>query len=214
MEGKTPGQQLAEVPEKPSYYKELNPDGSILSISQYNKELTEKNGICYEFLNGRVEAIKKYSHGEVELFIASFEENKIRVMDHGVQKYFGEYSGDYIKGFEKCGHGVEYDENGESVIYDGEFQNDQRNGQGMFYSNGYVRYKGAWKNGVPSGIGTVYDDQGILLKSGNNWVNGYLKVSGGYLYYGTGRKERTCSEVCLPHWRESRKNLYHILPKN
>ena len=31
------------------------------------------------------------------------------------------------------------------------------------------------------GTGTVYDDKGILLKNGDNWIHEYLQVSGGYL---------------------------------
>lgn len=60
----------------------------------------------------------------------------------------------------------------QSLAYDGELKNGERDGEGVqYYANGQIQYKGSWKEGTYNGKGTLYDENGEKLYSGK-WERG------------------------------------------
>lgn len=80
------------------------------------------------------------------------------------------YSGNYEKG-EKNGQFKCY--NGGYLSYDGEMKNGEQNGKGtMYYSHSnQIQYEGEWSYGKYNGEGTLYDENGGVIYSGT-WDRG------------------------------------------
>ena len=55
--------------------------------------------------------------------------------------------------------------------YEGEFNDDKKNGYGEFYWPDGRVFKGMWKNGVQDGEGEIYDPKKDKTKKGL-WENG------------------------------------------
>ena len=67
----------------------------------------------------------------------------------GVKCFEGYYYGSIEKGFSRQ-YGKEYDEEGQNVIYEGEFLNGKRHGFGASYNdNNEIEYDGEWVKGIP-----------------------------------------------------------------
>ena len=73
--------------------------------------MKEKNGISYEFMDGKIESIKKYVHGEAHLcmhflrtiiLVFLIMELKCTLVNMKV----------YVSGYVKSGKGLEYDKMG------------------------------------------------------------------------------------------------------
>ena len=67
-----------------------------------------------------------------------------------------------------------------TLLYDGEWKNSKRNGDGTEYfeNSKQVKYEGGWKNNQYNGKGTLYDASGNVVYDGK-WKNGEYK------YYST-----------------------------
>ena len=86
---------------------------------------------------------------------------------------------DIIKEYKRQGEGIEYYENGE-IKYEGNFVNDEYDGEGkLYHKNGFI-YIGQFKNGKKSGFGCIYKDNNFiqgkfendkLIESYNNEIN-------------------------------------------
>lgn len=102
--------------------------------------------------------------------------------EDGDQIYYGDYSDSYILFYPRCGQGDEYDTNGNSVIYSGEWKKNKRNGRGTFFSNRCPHYTGQWVDGLPQGEGKLLDMNGKVLHQGN-WKQGYLELNNRKIYF-------------------------------
>ena len=70
---------------------------------------------------------------------------------------------DIIKNYQRNGDGIEYYENGD-LKYDGNFVNDEYDGNGIFHHNNNLIYVGSFKNGKKNGFGFVVKNDEIILK--------------------------------------------------
>lgn len=63
-----------------------------------------------------------------------------------------------------------------TLLYDGEWKNSKRNGDGTEYfeNSKQVKYEGGWKNNQYNGKGTLYDASGNVVYDGK-WKNGEYK---------------------------------------
>ena len=64
---------------------------------------------------------------------------RVIIKEYDNGKYIGEWNNDI-----KEGKGIFYHNNGD--IYDGEFKNDKKEGKGIFYYNNGDKYEGEWKD--------------------------------------------------------------------
>ena len=81
------------------------------------------------------------------------------------------FKGNYII-YESNGIGKEYYGYDDTLIFEGEYLNDQRHGKGKEYDyNGKLIFEGNFLNGNRNGIGKEYDYKGKLIFEGN-FLNG------------------------------------------
>jgi len=92
-------------------------------------------------------------------YIGDIKDNKENgVGELYILKFNRIYKGQFIDG-KKSGRGIQYNE---KFIYDGLFDNDKRNGEGVFFRigdiNEFEKYIGNWKDDKKCGYGQQYDD--------------------------------------------------------
>ena len=139
--------ELKKSDKKEGYYEERTMDGSVLSVSKYDEERMEKDGISYEFKNGKLEHVYEYSKGRVTRVLMELKGKEMCEYDeNGRKRYEGGYGGSVESGIVREGVGKEYDEK-EAAIYVGGWHEGKRNGYGTEYENGVGKYNGMWKDG-------------------------------------------------------------------
>ena len=137
---------IVEMKEMKGYWKEMNERNEIISICQKDDEC-RNDGICYFYVNGDIDRISEWKNGEEMNVLKRFEGKKMIEFVNGVKRYEGEYKDSIEHNYPREGKGEEYDTDGEGVIYQGQFENGKRQGQGKLYRNGDVVYDGKWLMG-------------------------------------------------------------------
>ena len=128
------------------YLKESDGNGNVISICQKN-ENGMNEGLCYFYESGLLVRVSIWENNEEISILYRFEKDKMIEYKDGVKCFEGYYSGSIEKGFSRQ-YGKEYDEEGQNVIYEGEFLNGKRHGLGTSYNdNNEIEYNGKWVNG-------------------------------------------------------------------
>jgi hypothetical protein len=169
-------------------------------------ELYLKNGVKYEgiFLNGKLNGIGRFINEKFICFEGIFKDGilegkgtRIQIGDDGNKKiYIGDlknynkdgkgklicknyiYEGDFVND-KKQGKGkLEYNDNGNK--YEGEFNNDDINGYGLYTFKNMHTYKGQFSNGVFHGKGLYKWPDGCYFKG--EYVNGVREGIGEYKF--------------------------------
>ncbi|KAK8807966.1 hypothetical protein WA588_006452 [Blastocystis sp. NMH] len=91
--------------------------------------------------------------------------------ENGVMSYLGEWKGDTKSGFMREGLGKEYDKDGETALYSGDWKNGKRDGFGTEFHEGHALYTGEWKDGMRNGKGKEMNGSGRIVFVGE-WKNG------------------------------------------
>lgn len=112
------------------YLKEIDVNGNTLSVVQLDSE-GNLQGKCYFFSNGSIEHISMYKDNKEVSLLAKFHDDIMTEYQNGVRRYEGTYYGSVESGFFRC-CGVEYDNTGKKIIYDGDFVNDRKSGLRIF----------------------------------------------------------------------------------
>ena len=117
---------LSEVKERKGLYREYDSDGCLLSVSEYDSDRCNKNGVCYVIEGGVIKKECVMENGrEVRVLREMEGERMIEYDDRGNKRYEGGWIGDWIEGVKRNGRGKEYNDKGE-VIYEGEFDRGDR----------------------------------------------------------------------------------------
>lgn len=154
------------------YYKEINKDGELVSVSQYDNTFLKKHGTCFEYDGKEVVRECIFKNNELKQVVREFKRKTMTEYDKkGVRVYEGEYSGDMKNGYYKNGKGTEYQSDGKSALYVGFFENGVRNGYGTEYKNSCALYIGEWKDGKRNGVGKEYNEREEVVKDGK-WIEG------------------------------------------
>ena len=143
---------MVVVKEMKGYWKEMNDDNEVISICKKN-EKNENDGICYFYSNGKIDKVSEWKNGEELNVLKRFEGNKMIEFVNGVKRYEGEFRDSIKHNYPREGEGEEYDTDGKSLVYEGQFWNNKRQGKGKLYRNGDVVYDGKWIMGYR--LGTV-----------------------------------------------------------
>ena len=143
---------IVELKEMKGYWKEMNDANEVISICRKN-EKNENDGICYFYSNGEIDKVSEWKNGEEVNVLKRFEGKKMTEFVNGVKRYEGEFRDSIKHNYPREGEGEEYDTDGKSLVYEGQFKNGKRQGQGKLYRNGEVVYNGKWIMGYR--LGTV-----------------------------------------------------------
>ena len=137
---------IVELKEMKGYWKEMNEKNEIVSICQKDEE-GNNDGICYFYSNGVIDRISEWKNGEELNVLKRFEGKKMIEFVNGVKRYEGEFRDSIKHNYPREGNGKEYDVNGKNVIYQGQYWNGKRQGNGIVYENGKKVYDGMWMKG-------------------------------------------------------------------
>ena len=115
------------------YCKEVNSDGQVVTIAQYDPLQMKKNGKCFEMKNGKVTRVCEYENGRRKRTLQSFSGSMMTEYDtDGKKVYEGAYKGDMKSGFVREGKGKEYGimtNRSESVTLIGNWKKGKKNGE-------------------------------------------------------------------------------------
>ena len=166
---------LKEYEGMKGFYSEVNMNGELLSVSEYDDEW-KKNGKCFEYEGGRMVRECEYKNGVMMGVLREWKgECMIEYDDNGMRVYEGGFEGDMMKGFVREGKGKEYGSDGKSVLYVGGWKNGLRNGYGSEFCGHNPVYIGEWKNGIRDGKGKELNENEEVIRSGR-WMGGeYVK---------------------------------------
>ena len=168
-----------------------------LYTCERSDDMKEMDGICYEYEGNELKRKCVYEKNELKRVLCEWKENVMVVYrEDGSRLYEGGYM--YASnGYVRNGLGREYGDDGNSVIYNGDWKEGKRSGHGVWYKDGddMETYSGEWLNNRPNGEGSLFDESGQLLYKGV-WRNGILRVGGKAIDYRTG-EETTASGVSV-----------------
>ncbi|KAK8798895.1 hypothetical protein WA588_005456 [Blastocystis sp. NMH] len=179
----------------------------------------KKNGEFFEVdMNGTVKRKCLYANNELNRVIQEFNGTiMIEYGNNGKRIYKGEFAGNVKSGFKRNGEGKEFDVDGETALYSGDWKNGERNGMGT-EMNGYKPvYTGEWKNGMRNGKGEEMDESGKVVFMGE-WKDGKGKgkemdANGNAVYEGEwwNGKRNGVGEVLkgtrwIGHWKDGKMN--------
>ena len=89
------------------------------------------------------------------------------------------YIGEFKYGL-RNGKGIIYNKN-RDIIYDGDFVNDNAEGNGKIILEKGEYYIGEFKNGLINGKGIIYNKNGDIIYDGD-WLNNEMEGNGKYIY--------------------------------
>ena len=190
------------------FFQEKTYSGDVISIGRYKKG--EKNGVCYEFEEGRVVRECEYEKAIMKRVLRELKGDVMIEYDcNGHKVYEGGYKGDYERGYMRNGEGKEYGGSGSDMVYSGEFVNGYYHGNGVSIKNGFVCYKGEWKYGYPNGNGVLMNSKGVETYKGE-WKNGYLKDGKIVIDFESGKKKKGIKRM---YKGQARKDWWKSKPK-
>ena len=158
-------------------YEERDRSDELVSVSSMNMESMCKEGESYEYKHGILFRVCEYKNGEFIRVLKSIKDSTMMEFDeNGNKVYEGEYDERIENGLKRKGKGKEYEKDGKTLVYVGDWSNGERNGYGVLYKNSEAVYKGEWKNGIPFGKGSFVKADGSVVEG--KWEYGYLNVGG------------------------------------
>ena len=133
----------------------------------------KKNGEFFEVdMNGTVKRKCLYANDELNRVIQEFNgTTMIEYGSNGKRIYKGGFVGDMSSGFNRNGDGKEFDVDGETALYSGDWKNGKRDGMGTRFRGYKPVYTGEWKNGMRNGKGEEMDGDGRVVFVGE-WEDG------------------------------------------
>ena len=156
-------------------WREVNDNGELLSVSEYDEYGLLKNGKCFEYEGGRMVRECEYKNGVMMRVLREWKGDLMIEYDVNGMRVYGGFEGDMMNGLVREGEGKEYGIDGKSVLYVGGWKNGLRDGYGSEFHSGSVLYIGEWKNGLRDGIGEEYDENEEVVRSGK-WIKGEYSV--------------------------------------
>ena len=153
-------------------WREVNDNGELLSVSEYDEYGLLKNGKCFEYEGGRLIRECEYKNGKMMRVLREWKgECMIEYDDNGMRVYEGRFEGDMMKGFVREGEGKEYGIDGKSALYVGGWKNGLRDGYGSEFKGLNPVYIGEWKNGMKHGSGEELNENEEVVRRGK-WIEG------------------------------------------
>jgi hypothetical protein len=139
-------------------------------IASLTKQLEEKTRQLNQKNNSNVQVISFNANGANSkvYYLGEVRSNKANGGGIGIWTATGSvYRGEWENN-QRHGNGT-FEWN-DGMRYEGEFVNDKREGQGTYFWPSGERYEGEWRNSKRNGYGTLYDPDGNIQFEGN-WVD-------------------------------------------
>ena len=166
-----------EMERMDGFFKEVNMNGDLLSVSEYDECGLLKNGKCFEYEGGELVRECEYKNGVMMRVLREWKgECMIEYDVNGMRVYEGGFEGDIMKGFVREGEGKEYGDDGKSALYVGGWKNGLKEGYGSEFKGYSPVYIGEWKNGLRDGAGKELNENGEVIRSGR-WIKGEYEVA-------------------------------------
>ena len=165
------------------FFKEVDSEGWLICVSEYDELNLHKNGKCFEMEDGKVKRVCVYENGRMKRVEQEFNGSTMTEYNNGKRTYQGGFKGDLKSGFARDGKGYELDENGKvKRVYVHENGRMKRvvqeyNGGNMieYDENGKKVYEGGFNGFVRNGYGYCFDVDGKDLEF-CLYENGKLKL--------------------------------------
>ena len=177
-----------------------------------------RNGRGYCIIEDKAKQYCEFENGKMKRVMQEFDGSTMtEYNENGVMSYLGEWKGDMKSGFVREGKGKEYEKDGETALYSGQWKSEKRDGKGTEYRDGHALYTGEWKNGMRNGKGKEMDESGRVVFVGE-WKDGKGKgkemdADGNGVYEGEwwNGKRNGVGEVLkgtrwMGHWKDGKMN--------
>ena len=128
------------------YWKEYDENGKLIRICQKDKA-GNNDGMCYSYSADKISRISLWKEGKEVTLLKQFSSNVMTEYKNGRKVYDGGFLDDIRKRYPRNGEGEEYDEDGESVIFQGRYVKGKRHGKGIEYDNGVAKQEREWVMG-------------------------------------------------------------------
>ena len=128
------------------YWKEYDENGKLIRICQKDKA-GNNDGMCYSYSADKISRISLWKEGKEVTLLKQFSSNIMTEYKNGHKVYEGGFLNDIRKHYPRNGEGEEYDEDGESVIFQGRYVKGKRHGKGIEYDNGVAKQEREWVMG-------------------------------------------------------------------
>ena len=128
------------------YWKECDDNGNIIRISQKD-DSGNNNGLCYSYSNGKVSRVSLWKEGKEVKLLKQFSGNTMIEYKNGHKVYEGEYLDSKKEGYPRNGKGIEFDEDGKTKTFQGNYKNGKRHGKGEEFQNGIAKKEQEWIRG-------------------------------------------------------------------
>ena len=142
------------------YWKEYDENGKLIRICQKDKD-GNNDGMCYSYSADKISRISLWKEGKEVTLLKQFSSNVMTEYKNGHKVYEGGFLDDIRKRYPRNGEGEEYDEDGESVIFQGRYVKGKRHGKGIEYENGVAKLEREWIMG--RGKKEVWIIQSIMM---------------------------------------------------
>ena len=128
---------------KEGYWKECDENGKLIRICQKDKE-GNNDGMCYSYSADKISRISLWKEGKEVALLKQFSSNIMTEYKNGHKIYEGEFLNEIRMCYPRNGKGEEYDKDGESMIFQGNYKNGKRHGKGIEYDNGVANIEREW----------------------------------------------------------------------
>lgn len=125
---------------------ERKADGSLVYTGEYDHCTFDKDGYGIIYNQNEKEIYGLFEQNEMVHICKTFVKDEMtEYNDYNATTYIGHYKDRLDLNYPREGEGKEYEL--QKLIYEGNYQNNERNGFGIsYYENGIASFKGIWKN--------------------------------------------------------------------
>ena len=100
--------------------------------------------MCYSYSADKISRISLWKEGKEVALLKQFSSNIMTEYKNGHKLYEGEFLNEIRMCYPRNGKGEEYDKDGESMIFQGNYKNGKRHGKGIEYDNGVAKKEREW----------------------------------------------------------------------
>ena len=151
------GKLLKTVPmkgKKKGYWKVFNEENKVIRICQRD-ENGKYEGINYIFQCGKISRISVWKEGKEKTLIKQFNGLTMTEYTDGYKSYEGGYLDSFELDYPRNGKGEEFLKDEKTLVYQGEYRDGRRHGQGVTYKKNKVKFQRNWIAG--------YTQQGVII---------------------------------------------------
>ena len=171
---------IKPLPFHRNVFIEVSTSGELLYVGCFYPDFSDYNGLFITYQNNLPTDLSILKD-EKKTVLKQFNGNQMVEYDpSGNIIYEGEFIQNVKYLYPRHGKGNEFRGN-HVFVYNGDFANGYRHGQGVLYENGVKRYEGGWKLGKASGQGVLFDEQGSEVFRGD-FLQGCVVVKDGEQY--------------------------------